>query len=137
MIVLKGECWHLQLEQILGNPLEPPSENLVPCGVSCPKCNNETKEYIMPVSRAGVSQFLADTFINNPSGLITTDILIKKITEYLNVGKIIHNRPRSVKALAISCKTVTFTNLIAGALTLRGLLYIILPTSGYSVIFFD
>ena len=37
MIVLKGECWHLQLEQILGNPLEPPSENLVPCGVSCPK----------------------------------------------------------------------------------------------------
>ena len=116
MIVLKGECWHLQLEQILGNPLEPPSENLVPCGVSCPKCNNETKEYIMPVSRAGVSQFLADTFINNPSGLITTDILIKKITEYPNVGKIIYNRPRSVKAPAIKFVNVTVLQLIASGL---------------------
>ena len=55
MIVLKGECWHIQLEGILSNPVEPPFENLIPCGGSCPKCNNNTKEYIMPVLRSGVS----------------------------------------------------------------------------------
>ena len=43
MILLKGECWHVQLEYLLGNPLEEPSEITVPCCVSCPKCNNETK----------------------------------------------------------------------------------------------
>ena len=37
MIVLKGKCWHVQLESLLGNPLEPLANNLVPCGVSCPK----------------------------------------------------------------------------------------------------
>ena len=113
MIVLKGECWHIQLEDILGNPMEPPSTNLIPCGVSCPKCNNETQDYIMPVLRAGVSQFLADTFINNPSGLITTDILIQKITEYPEVGKIMYKRPRSVKSPAIKFVNVTVLQLIA------------------------
>ena len=116
MIVLKGECWHIQLEHILGNPMEPPSTNLIPCGVSCPMCNNETQDYIMPVFRAGVSQFLADTFINNPSGLIPTDILIRKITEYPEVGEIMYRRPRSVKSPAVKFVNVTVLQLIASGL---------------------
>ena len=79
-------------------------------------CNNETQDYIMPVLRAGVSQFLADTFINNPSGLITTDILIRKITEYPEVGKIIYRRPRSVKSPAVKFVNVTVLQLIASGL---------------------
>ena len=116
MIVLKCEWWHVQLECLLGNPLESPSNNIVPCGVLCPKCNNDTKDFIMPVSRAGFSQFLADTFINNPSGLITQQILIQKIILYPEVDKVIYDRPRSVKCPPIKFVNVTVLQLIASGL---------------------
>ena len=95
---LKEECWHIQLVGILGNFMQTQSHNLFPCSGSCLKCNNETKEYIMHVLRAGVSQFLADTFIDNPSGLITTDILTQEITNYPEFGKILYNRLQRVKS---------------------------------------
>ena len=70
----------------------------------------------MPVSRAGVSHFLADTFINNPSGLITPQILIKNIILYPEVGKVIYDRPRSVKCPPIKFVNVTVLQLIASGL---------------------
>ena len=56
------------------------------------------------------------TFINNPSGLITPDILIQKITEYPYVGKNIYNRPQSVKSPPIKFVNVTVLQLIASGL---------------------
>ena len=53
----------------------------------------------MHVLQAGVSQFLVDTFIDNLSGLITADMLIQKITDYPEVGKIMYDRPRSVNTI--------------------------------------
>ena len=70
----------------------------------------------MPVSRAGVSQFPADTFVNNPSGLITPQILIQKIIVYPEVGKVIYNRPRNVKCPPIKYVHVIVLQLIASGL---------------------
>ena len=58
MIVLKGDCWHNMLEDIIGNPLEPPAIDLTSCGDACPFCSDTLSEYIMPISRSGLSLFL-------------------------------------------------------------------------------
>ena len=60
MVVLKGECWHKTLESKIGNPIEPPAVNLTSCGDACPVCCDKLSEYIMPISRSGLSLFLAD-----------------------------------------------------------------------------
>ena len=70
----------------------------------------------MPISRDGVSQFLTDTSINNPSGLITPQILIQKIIVYPKVGKVLYNRPRSVNHPLIKYIHITVLQLIASGL---------------------
>ena len=78
LIVLKGPCWHLQIETMLGNPCEPPRQNRIPCGNSCPVCLDTTSDYIMPVTSSGISKFLCETFINNVAGSLSPEVLIKK-----------------------------------------------------------
>jgi len=116
MIVLKGDCWHAQLEHLLGNPIELPFLELNACAIACPKYTGEMKTYIMPVLRSGLSLFLADTFINHPSGDIIPQDLIQKITVYPDVGRIIYNRPRSIKLPAVKFVNVTVLQLIASDL---------------------
>ena len=70
----------------------------------------------MPISRNGISKFLADTFINNPSGLLTPTLLIQKIIVYPEVGKVIYNRPRSVKCPPIKYVNATVLQIIASGL---------------------
>ena len=67
LIVLKGSYWHVQLESILGNPMDPPPTTIVNCNNTCPVCNGEIEDFIMPVKQTGLFNFLADSFINNPS----------------------------------------------------------------------
>ena len=116
MTVLKGDCWHVQLEHLLGNPIEPPLTQVNSCVTACPKCTGEMKSYIMPVLRSGLSLFLADTFINHPSGSLTPQDLITKLNVYPDVGKVIYNRPRSIKAPAVKFVNVTVLQLIASGL---------------------
>ena len=116
VIVLKGDCWHVQIEHLLGNPIEPPLSQVNSCGTACPKCTGEMESYIMPVLRSGISLFLANTFINHPSGSLTPQDLITKITVYPDVGKVIYNRPRSVKSPAVKFVNVTVLQLIASGL---------------------
>ena len=77
MIVLRGDCWHKCIEAFIGNPLEPPSIDLTNCGDACPYCLDLIQEHIMPVNREGLSQFLAEMFINNPGGNLTPTVLVK------------------------------------------------------------
>ena len=86
LILLKGSCWHVQLETLLGNPMEPPATTVLNCNNACPVCNGEIKAFIMPVKRDGLSNFLADNFINNPSGVITPTVLLQKLSNYPSVG---------------------------------------------------
>lgn len=91
MVVLQGDCWHVQLENVVGDPLEPPASSITGCMTSCPKCCNEIKDCLMPVNKIGFATFLAYTFINNRSGKITPDILVQKLIGYPDVGKLIYN----------------------------------------------
>ena len=71
MIVLSEDCWNSQLKDLLGNLLESPAVNKTTCEVACPKCSGEMKGCIMHVHQSGLSIFLSDTFINDPSSTIT------------------------------------------------------------------
>ena len=93
MIVLKDDYWHVQLETMLGNPLELPASSILVCNTSCPKCYDEVKHFLMPIKRSGLSVFLPNTFINNLMGQITLEILVQKLAGYPEVGKKIYNRP--------------------------------------------
>ena len=77
VIVLQGDCWHSTIEALIGNPLEPPAVDLTNCGDTCPYCCDLIKEYVMHISRVGLSWFLAEVFINNPGGDLTPALLVK------------------------------------------------------------
>ena len=72
----------------------------------------------MPVNREGLSQFLAEVFINNPAGDLTPAILVKKLTEYDDVGIVVYGRPRSNKPPPHKYVSVTILQLIASELVL-------------------
>ena len=118
MTVLRGDCWHKCIEALIGNPLEPPSIDLTNCENACPYCLDLIKDYIMPVNREGLSQFLAEVFINNPAGDLTPAILVKKLTEYNDVGIVVYGRPRSNKPPPHKYVSVTILQLIASELVL-------------------
>ena len=116
MIFLKGDCWHAQLETVLGNTLEPPASGILVCNTSCPKYRDEVKHFVMPVKRSGLSVFLLNTFINNLTGQITPEILVQKLFRYPEVGKKIYNRYQSNKAPVLKFINVTVLHLIANGL---------------------
>ena len=74
MIVLKGDCWHKQIEDILCIPCEPPLLNYDKCTNGCPLFLDEISKFIVLVMVGGLSRFLADTFINNALGPLSPDM---------------------------------------------------------------
>ena len=97
MIVLQDDCWHKCIESYIGNPFELPAIDLTNCGDACPFCLGIIKEFIMPVSHEGLSQFLADVFINNPGEDLTPLLLVKKLSKFKVFGIVVYGRPRSKK----------------------------------------
>ena len=118
MIVLKGACWHVQLENCLGNPCEPPFESISKCDRSCPMCLNDTEAYIIPISRRDMCSFLADVFINNTSAPVTPDVREDKLKKYNNDGTAVYCRPWSPKPPPGKYVTVTILQLIANEIIL-------------------
>lgn len=116
MIVLKGNCWHQAIENFIGNPIEPPANKLTACGNACPFCCDVISEYVMPIIRSGLSQFLADVFINNTGSVLSPVILVKKLMEYKDVGTVVYARPRSNKPPAYKFVSVTVLQLIASSI---------------------
>ena len=116
MVVLRGDCWHLAIEALIGNPLEPPATDLMSCGDTYPFCCDLIKEYVIPISRVGLSLFLADVFINNSGSELTPALLVKKLTHFKDVGLLVYGRPRSPRAPAIKFVSVTILQLIASEL---------------------
>ena len=70
-------------------------------------------KHVMPVMVCGLSRFHADTFVNNASGPLSPYMLIKKLAQYPEVGRVIFNRPRSPKAPEGKFVGVTVLQLIA------------------------
>ena len=117
MIVLKGNCWHKQLEEKIGNPLEPPAINLTSCGDACPVCCKLLSDYILLVSIPSLSLFLADVFIINPGTNLSLTLLIQKLTKYHNVGTTVYCRPRSTKPPSTKFLQIIIIQLIASNIT--------------------
>ena len=101
---------------MLGNLLEPPASSITEYKISCPKCCNEIKTFVMPVKRSVLSVFLSDTFINNLLGQIIPKILVQTLYVYPEVGKVVYNQPRSNKAPVLIFLSVTVLQLIASEL---------------------
>ena len=97
-VYLNNNCWHMTLEQNSGSPLEPPSSQHRQCGRACPTCLAKLKEYILPVSRLGLSKFLANTFINISGEDLSPSNIVKLLHDFPSVGQVIYNRPRSTTA---------------------------------------
>ena len=116
MIVLEGECWYVQLKNILRDPLEPSAKIIHSFNNSCPKYSNNIKEIMMPVKRSGMAYFQAEIFISNPTGLITPNKLIEQLYDFPDVGKCVYNRPRKNKAATMKCVNVTVLRLITSGL---------------------
>ena len=70
----------------------------------------------MPIIRSGLSQFLADVFINNTGSVLSPVILVKKLMEYKDVGTVVYARPRSNKPPAFKFVSVTVLQLIASSI---------------------
>ena len=65
------------------------------------------------VKRSGVVKFLAEVFINNPTGLITPNKLIEQLWDFPDVGKCAYNWPGSNKAPTMEYANITVLQLIA------------------------
>ena len=70
----------------------------------------------MIINRSGLSQFLADVFINNTGSVMSPMILVKKLMEYKDIGTVVYARPRSNKPPANKCVSVTVLQLIASSI---------------------
>ena len=99
-------------------PLEPPAIDLTNCGDACPYCCNMITSYIMHVSHDGLLQLLADVFINNPGGELSPILLVKILTEFKYVGRVVYGRPRSNKAPPGKFIMMTILQLISSELIL-------------------
>ena len=83
---------------------------------ACPVCNGDIHNYVILVQREGLSKFRTDTFINNPSGVITPTVLVKKLSVFPDVRHVVYNRSRSVKCPPMKYINVTVLQLIASGL---------------------
>ena len=116
LIYLNKQCWHTFLENEAGSPLQPPSSDTLPCNRACPFCLKETRDYIMPVNRLGLSKFLANTFINT-SGLDLSPLnIVKLLHDFDNVGQVIYQRKRSGSAPETKYLQSTLLQLIASGM---------------------
>lgn len=113
MAVLNKDCWHKMMDDKIGNSLEPPAIDLTSCGDACSFCCDALSKYIMPISRPGLSLFLADVFINNSGGDLTPSLIVKKLTQYKNVGTSFYGRPRSTNPHSPKFVHTTILQLIA------------------------
>ena len=84
-MVLDNGCWHVFLEDYSSNPLQPPLETTTNCNNACPFCLQTIHKVILPVNRQGVTDFLAETFINTPTGELTPSAICKKLQGYSDV----------------------------------------------------
>ena len=115
MICLLRSCWHRHLEHTCANPNDPEEVllNTANCDLACPNCDGSLYKLLVPVLRKGMRGFLTKCFIEIQDEL-TPIQLAKKLYVYPNVGKVVFNRPKSLKAESLShCKMIIMELLAA------------------------
>ncbi len=94
MYLVQG-CLHVQLEKrsILDGVECSASSINGPCNDSCPYCLDKMKGYIPVVSRAGLSRFLIDVFLQgNQTEPSSPENVVKWLTNYDDVGTTVFKR---------------------------------------------
>ena len=98
MVSVNMGFWHRLLEKHCATPLQPPSFQLdILCKNACPHCRGESSSNFLPVNKKELTTVLAQKIVNNPTGNITPNTLVKNIKEYPSVGKLIYCQMRSMK----------------------------------------
>ena len=82
------------------------------CKSACPHCDGSLYKLLVPVLRQGMIGFLTKCFIEIQDE-VTPIQLAKKLYDYPNVGKVVLNRPKSLKAESLSCCKMIIMELLA------------------------
>ena len=65
------------------------------CGNVYSGYDDDIKDFITNIARIGVSRFLVDIFINNPSGHISPGMVVQRLTYCMDNFGTVYNHPRS------------------------------------------
>ena len=104
-------------EEHSGNPLLSDSSNpREPCGTQCPRCRGDmdpsSKNHYQLFDRDGLTNFLIDTFIDNPVRKVTPAKLVELLFNS-KPGQTIYRRQRSDKPFSLLSYEFTISQLIA------------------------
>ena len=117
LVCLNYGCYHSYLEYYSGNPSLVQWFRSIPCMDLCPHCDGSKNKMIKTVSKNGLSLFIADALINHKFGSnICPMSLAKALFNYPDVGKVVYNRPNSVKAESGLVTEMTIMQLIASGI---------------------
>ena len=112
------QCWHARLEELCSrdennSTVEP---NLCQdCNDSCPYCNNALDQFIKPMSKRGIIEFLVRIFIERSINQMTPLLLCHQLKACELVGTSIYGR-RTNTAPPIACLNGTVLQLIGSKL---------------------
>ena len=82
------------------------------CESACPHYDGSLYPLLVPVLRQGMIGFLTKYFIEIQDE-VTPIQLTKKLYDYPNVGKVVFNWPKSLKAESLSCCKMIIMELLA------------------------
>lgn len=127
--------------KMLGNPLEVPNTTIFNCNNPCPKYNDQMKDFIIPVKRGGISQFLSNTCIDKQAGWITPNLLINTLSGSHVVGKIVRSWQRSTKFpplnVPVTALQLFTSSLIWVEINKHRNCYCWLNTNDFRLVYFD
>ena len=97
LVLNKGKCIHTKIEHSCSSPMEPLSSAVCDdnCVTSCPVCDRSVKNFILPIKKEGMKDFLANTFIAlPPSGTTYAVDILSSLQHFLNAGQKIYSRKK-------------------------------------------
>ena len=120
LFTLENGCWHAILEKESGNPFFLASSiedtSGVNCNGNCPHCDGTMRSLIKPVVQTGLMFFLANAFGDMYCGQVTPIQLAKQLFDFEDVGNVVYNRPKSIKAESLQVTQLTIIQLIAAGI---------------------
>ena len=83
-----------------------------PCMHNCPYCDKSIFEFVKPISRSGITMFLATNMIVNKEAELTPTKLVHKLINYPQVGRVIYGCQSATKIEQAQDAHITIMQLI-------------------------
>ena len=84
LITTTDKCWHLVLERQCASPVDGHVGDDINYGNAFPFCNDSIGDIYLPINRDGMTSFIVDTFITNPSGPLYPFVLVDKLKKNIS-----------------------------------------------------